>query len=137
MTQSSDPATGGPQLVCIAGPDPGSGKAVVWLFGEHDLLSAAFLSSSITSAAVHGTDVVVDLGGVEFMDLTTLNAILRAKAAIERRGLALTVRNPSRFGRFVLRTCRLEHLIEPDPAAVAHREAAVARPSARDTQRLP
>jgi anti-anti-sigma factor len=146
MTQSTNPAMRGPHLVRLAGPDPGSGKAVVWLFGEHDLLSADSLSSSISLAAVHGTDVVVDLGGVEFMDLTTLSAILRAKASIEQQGLALTVRNPSRFARYVLCTCRLDHLIEPDlamsaspaeagrvvaPAAVAHIEGAVARLLAR------
>lgn len=144
MTQSKKP---GPQLMCIARPGAGSDKAVVWLRGDHGLPTADWLSTAITSAAAYGTDIAVDLRGVEFMDATTLHAILRAKTAVEEQGLAVTVRQPSRVARLVLGTCGFDHLVEPGPAApawpdatdvlavpaaVAHLERGVARPPPGD-----
>lgn len=149
MTQSRKPGKPGPQLMCIARPAGASGKAVVWLRGDHNLSSADSLSTAITSAAAYGTDIAVDLRGVEFMDSTTLHAILRARVAVEAQGLAVTVRQPSRVARLLLDTCGFDHLIEPGPvepawpdatdvlavpAAIAHLERGVARPPPGDEQ---
>lgn len=112
MTQSKQPAPAGPPLMTVTYPGSGADKTVVWLRGEHDLSSADMLSDVIaTAAAAYETDVSVDLGGVEFMDSTTLHAILRARSSIETSGRTVTVRNPSRNARFMLGVCGLEQLL--------------------------
>jgi anti-sigma B factor antagonist len=111
---SKEPATDGPPLVGVTRRGPGVGKTVVWLRGEHDISSAHSLAAAIASAAaVDDTDIALDLSGVEFMDSTTIHVIERARTSIGTDGRAFTVRDPSRFARFVLGLCGLDYLVEP------------------------
>ncbi len=147
MTQSEKPGTAGPPMVLVTSPRGGVGRTVVWVRGEHDLASAHSLSAAIASAAaVHDTDIALDLSGVAFMDSTTIHVIERAKWSIETEGRALSVRNPSRFAHFVLGLWHLDHLVEPHlvtpatlaepgghaaPTAVAEVELGTTRPPPR------
>jgi hypothetical protein len=47
------------------------------------------------------------------MDSTTIHVIERARTSIGTDGRAFTVRDPSRFARFVLGLCGLDYLVEP------------------------
>jgi len=150
MAQTETAGAAGLPLVHVTAPERGGGRTVVWLRGEHDLSSAPALSAAIASAAAaHDADIALDLGGVEFMDSTTIHVILRAKSLIESEGRALAVRDPSRFARFALGVCGLHHLIEPvlvtpakpaepggpaTPTAVAEPEHGTARPAPRVEQ---
>ena len=87
---------------------PGNGAPAGWLHGEHDLTTAGSLRAAIVSAADAGqTAVVVDLGGVEFMDSTTIGAILETRSSLASRGECLVLRRPSRPARRWLELCRL------------------------------
>jgi anti-anti-sigma factor len=70
-----------------------AGRAVVKLFGEIDLETAAPLGEEMslleTQAPVR---CLVDLSGVEFIDSTGLGAILRAQTTAEANGHTLTFR---------------------------------------------
>lgn len=129
MSQSKKPGVAGPQLMCIASPATGSGKAVVWLHGDHGLPTADSLSTALASASAYGSDIAVDLSGVEFMDSTTLHAILRAKVTAEAQGRAVTVRKPSPAARLVLGMCGFDHLVEPEPGGAGPGEPAPVAPS--------
>jgi anti-anti-sigma factor len=68
---------------------------VLRVTGEIDLASRELFESHLANALVVGGRVVLDLRGVEFMDSTGLNAILRChRRALESEG-ALLIRSPS------------------------------------------
>lgn len=116
MTQIRTPATAMPPIVLLPSASCDVDTTVVSLFGEHDLATAHSLSAAIASAAaVDDTDLVLDLGGVQFMDSTTIVVILRGKSLLETRGHTMTVRNPSRPARYVLGLCDLGYIVEPPP----------------------
>ena len=89
-----------PPLVWVTPPTGASDTTVIWLRGEHDLSTVDMLSEALASAT---TDVTIDLSGVDFMDSTTLMAILRA-ASSDAQGKAATLRNPSPSARAVCST---------------------------------
>ena len=113
MTQTTAPATVVPPIRLPAASHDAD-TAIVSLCGEHDLTTAHSISASIaTAAAVAETDLVLDLSEVQFMDSTTIVAILRGKVLLETRGGTMTVRNPSRPARYVLDLCDLGYIVEP------------------------
>ncbi len=87
-------------------------RTIVWLWGEHDLASAVRLTGFLADAAEDGTDLVVDLSAVSFMDASTISAIVRARAAMAERVRVLTVRSPSALMERVFGFCGLDDLIE-------------------------
>jgi anti-anti-sigma factor len=90
------------------------GRAVVALYGEHDIATLAELSRAIAGAiALDDADVVVDLSGVEFMGAATATVIERARDFLRARSRELTVRAPSRCARRLLDLCGLTGLVEP------------------------
>ena len=101
-----------PPLVWVTPPAGASDTTVVWLRGEHDLSTVDVLSEALASAT---TDVTIDLGGVDFMDSTTLMAILQAASSADAQGKAMTLRNPSPSARRLLDVCGLNELLEPTP----------------------
>jgi anti-anti-sigma factor len=114
MTQTTAPATVVPPIRLPPAASHDADTAVVSLCGEHDLTTAHSISASIaTAAAVAETDLVLDLSEVQFMDSTTIVAILRGKVLLETRGGTMTVRNPSRPARYVLDLCDLGYIVEP------------------------
>lgn len=67
------------------------GSLVLSVSGEVDLATAGALETALTDAA--GSNVVVDLSGVPFMDSTGLNALVNGRRAIVDAGgtIALVV----------------------------------------------
>src|SRR5512133_2873411 len=99
-----------PPLVWVTPPTGASDTTVVWLRGEHDLSTVDVLSEALASAT---TDLTIDLSGVDFMDSTTLMAILQAASSADAQGKAVALRNPSPSARRLLDVCGLNELLEP------------------------
>ena len=91
-------------------------RHAIFLSGEVDVSSSELLEQSVADACAAGAkEVVLDMGGIEFMDSTGLRAILRGKKLCEEkecdylvtpaqrpveRALAVTgVRAKLRFGK--------------------------------------
>jgi anti-anti-sigma factor len=89
-------------------------QTVVWLEGEHDVATAEELWRILASAiARNDADVVVDLGGVQFMDGVTVGVFVRARTLLRCRSRSLVLRSPSRCARLVLDACGLGYLDGP------------------------
>jgi anti-anti-sigma factor len=83
-----------PISVTLAPRDPPA--AVVALVGEHDAYSAGRLEGELAVLLDEGRGIVVDLRDTEFVDSTTLAALLGARRDAERLGLGLTLVLPRR-----------------------------------------
>ncbi len=75
--------TAGLQIVCRDG--------VVTLFGELDVVSRGALVAACESCA--GTDVVVDLSGLTYLDCSGYRAIVEARDVMSLTGRTLTLRD--------------------------------------------
>jgi len=101
----------------------GPPAVVVTLRGEHDLSTRLEIAQVMAEAiAVGDTDVVVDLGRVEFMDASTIGVITCARELLRARSRALTVRSPSRFAHRILDLCDLSGLVERRPVDHSERQ---------------
>jgi len=78
-----------PISVTLAPRDPPA--AVVALVGEHDAYSAGRLENELSVLLDEGRRIVVDLRDAEFIDSTTLGALLRARQHAERSTLGFTL----------------------------------------------
>jgi anti-anti-sigma factor len=99
-------------------PTPGDPyRTVVWLRGEHDLVTKVALGDTLAQAvALDEADLVIDLSQVQFMDAATISVILRTRNALHPRSRSLTLRSPWGLTRRVLDLCGLTDLIDADPA---------------------
>jgi len=61
-----------------------------------DLHTAPRFQDAIERAAEEVGAVVVDMGGVAFMDSTALSSLMRSKDALDQKGVALRLAAPSR-----------------------------------------
>jgi anti-anti-sigma factor len=64
--------------------------------GEFDAGSSDGLAEALELACTNGTDVVVDLAGVTFLDGAALRRIERASATMTRQGRSMRLANPPR-----------------------------------------
>jgi anti-anti-sigma factor len=87
------------------------GGTVMTVDGDLDLASSGAFVAALAAVGAGGTDAVIDMAGVGFMDSSTLRALVGAHRLFERLGLRLTVRAPSRPVRRMLALCRLEEVI--------------------------
>jgi anti-anti-sigma factor len=90
----------------VAAPDPPSLRitaeadgptTVLRLAGELDLATADQLRERVAALVGGGTGLrhlVVDLGGLEFLDVTGLGALLEARRKLLRTGASLCLRRP-------------------------------------------
>jgi anti-anti-sigma factor len=63
------------------------GRHTILLRGELDIASAQMLDATLVDACNEGAqEVVIDMAGIEFMDSSGLNAILRGRKLCEQRG---------------------------------------------------
>jgi anti-anti-sigma factor len=102
-----DTATGGARV-------GGDGhRTVVWLWGDHDLLTVARVRTALTES-VDGADrdVVVDLADVPYMNAAIIHSSMRCRALLGARGRRLTLRSPRSCPRRLLEVCELTELIE-------------------------
>lgn len=83
-----------PISVTLAPRDPPA--AVVALVGEHDAYSAGRLEGELAVLLDESRGIVVDLRDTEFVDSTTLAALLGARRDAERLGLGFTLVLPRR-----------------------------------------
>jgi len=61
-------------------------RHAIFLSGEVDVSSSQLLEEAVVEACSAGAkEVVLDMGGIEFMDSTGLRAILRGKALCEEK----------------------------------------------------
>ncbi len=91
----------------------GVSRTVVHLRGEYDRTNASALASQLSGAiAARDSDVIVNLGGVKFMDASTISVLVVASAFLARRSRTLLLRSPSKFGRRLLDMCGLSDLVE-------------------------
>ena len=87
-------------------------RTVVWLRGEHDIATKVSLSVAIARAArLDHTDLLVDLSGVTFMDVSTVGAIVGSANRLRSRSQSLDVREPSPQALWVLELCGLADLV--------------------------
>jgi anti-anti-sigma factor len=90
----------------VAAPDPPAlritvesdgGTTVLRLVGELDLASADLLRERVRTLLGHGTvleRLVLDLAGLEFLDVTGLGALLETRRKLAAIDATLTLRRP-------------------------------------------
>lgn len=62
------------------------------LLGEIDMSTVPVLEEAFTSAVDQASDrLIIDLSGVQFMDSSGLNALIRARNSMDDRGLDLVI----------------------------------------------
>jgi anti-sigma B factor antagonist len=83
-----------PISVTLAPRDPPA--AVVALVGEHDAYSSQRLENELAVLLDEGRRIVVDLRDTEFIDSTTLAALLGARKQAARASLGFTLVLPER-----------------------------------------
>lgn len=83
------PAPGALAIACVID----DGTASLSLEGELDLATASALEERLGELEEHGsTHLMVDLGGLAFIDSTGLRVLLQANARAHERGHQLTLR---------------------------------------------
>ncbi len=84
--------------------------------GEHDSSTVGVVSRGLALAidATEG-DVMIDLGGVSFMDASTIGCLARGEDLLQKCDRSLSVRCPSAIQRKLLEICQLAYLIEAPP----------------------
>ena len=97
---------GSPQGALEAGTDA-SGAPVVRLIGEIDISNADEISVELDAVAVEGSQLVIDLAGLEFMDSSGIAMLLRAAARVD----ALELRNPSSTVRRIIECTGLTDIL--------------------------
>lgn len=88
-------------------------SAVVWLRGEHDTATRQPIAVMIAeAAALDDTDIVVDLSGVTYMDMSTIGALVVAQNGLRTRARSLSVRGANPRSRRLLEISGMAHLID-------------------------
>lgn len=98
-------AGGGAPLTVRATRD--GDRAVLRLVGEVDISNSQRLRGRLNDLLAPGRSdevraLVVDLSGLEFLDLSGLQALLDARTAVRRRGGSMVLRRPTRRVRRLL-----------------------------------
>jgi anti-sigma B factor antagonist len=91
----------------VAVDEPGAGPVVVTLGGELDLRSSGRVTACL-SELVTGSDVVVDLTGLRFVDAAGVGALVGARIDADERGRTITLRHPTQNVATVLRITELD-----------------------------
>jgi anti-anti-sigma factor len=90
------------------------GVAVVRSVGRLDLLSAAEVKQRLTDAVAAGRRrLVVDLGGVDFIDSSGLGALIGGLKAARLAGGDLRIARPSEQARTILELTTLDRVLRP------------------------
>jgi anti-sigma B factor antagonist len=95
--------------------------SVVAVRGEVDLHTAPKVQYAIERGSEGVKAVVVDMGGVVFMDSTALSTLMRAKESLERKGTSLRLTALSRAVKRIFAVTGFEDYFDIYPS----REAAI------------
>ena len=90
---------------------------VLRLAGELDLASAEVLRERVRTLLGHGSAIellVLDLAGLEFLDVTGLGALLEARRKLAATGATLTLRRPRPMVVRMLTLLNLEEALHID-----------------------
>ncbi len=79
--------------------------------GEIDVSNAAAFRGQLVALATKGSDVVVDLGGVEFLGVAGLDALCAAARLLGEHDHRLLVRSPPAVTRRVIHVLDLDGLL--------------------------
>ena len=113
------------ESLCVSAPlrrlgayeESAADRDLVCLRGEYDMSTAPALAALLAAAiARDGTDVVIDLSGVDFIDAATVGVIIRAREFLQERSRSLTLRSPSPCARRILGLCGVAE-VTPTPTA--------------------
>jgi anti-sigma B factor antagonist len=82
-----------PDLLTVSRETADGGRDVTLrLVGEIDMSTVPTFDEALTSAVDQAPDrLVIDLSGVEFMDSSGLNALIRARNFLDERGVDLVI----------------------------------------------
>ena len=91
---------------------PVEGTALVELAGELEVVSVDEFSVRMADLAGGGrSHVVIDVGGITFIDSSGINAMIRAVRSIEDRGGTAVIAAPSAIAQRVFAITRLAQLV--------------------------
>ena len=90
--------------------------------GEVDLHTAPKVQHAIERAADANGAVVLDMGGVAFMDSTALSALIRSKDTLGQQGISLRIAAPSKAVERIFSVTGFQDYFDIFPS----REAAIA-----------
>jgi anti-sigma B factor antagonist len=105
------------------------GHVVVTLSGELDMLDAGLVTAGLAAAVARAPQVIVDLGGLEFIDCSGVTALVRGRKLARHAGGELRLAAPRPPVLLVLTVTRLAGVI-PVHASVAE-ALAMAAPGRR------
>lgn len=91
--------------------EPSEESATVWASGELDLAANSALRQALREAAEFSPVVVLDLREVEFVDGSTLGAIVAAQKELPEEG-RIVLRHPNRVVMRVLELTQLDKAFE-------------------------
>jgi len=103
------------------------GRAVVALRGELDIADAASVAAALTAVAARARELIVDLSGLEFIDCSSLTALLLAREQARTAGGDVLLAAPQAQVLRVLAATRLTG-VSPSTPASARRLAAPGAP---------
>lgn len=87
---------------------------VVSLRGEHDISTVDELRAVLHCAvALYDEGLVVDLRSAEFIDASTMGAIVACRNELGLLGRSLIIRSPTTSARRLLNICGLQSLLDP------------------------
>jgi anti-sigma B factor antagonist len=99
---------------------------VLWLRGEHDIMTKVSVVVGIARAAQRDDmPLLVDLSAVTFMDASTIGAIVGSRNRLLSRGKLLELRGPSPRALRVLEVCGLADLVRQESVHAAGRSTAL------------
>ena len=81
------------------------------LVGSLDLASVRQLDAAIAELPADARSVVLDLGGLTFLDSTGIGALVRLRQRLDSEYRTLAIVNPSERTTFVLELTGLGHLL--------------------------
>ena len=90
------------------------GATVIYVQGEIDMSTAERLRDVIEPHMGPDQTIVLDLGGVEFMDSACLNVLVQARGKLTADGGSLILRNPSSAAHRLLTASGIEFLLAED-----------------------
>jgi anti-sigma B factor antagonist len=95
-------------------------RAVVALCGELDIAEAAGVAAALAAVAARKPEIVVDLGGLEFIDSSGVAALARGRKHARRAGGDLLLAAPQQQ---VLRVLTVTRLVDAFPIHASVGEA--------------